>query len=592
MIHSVRANQPGFKSVDFKPGLNVVLADRTLESTRKDSRNGLGKTTLIEIIHFGLGANPKRGEGLLSESLDGWEFSVELSLRRGRVLVSRNTEKPSQFFLEGDLTGWPLKIERETRRPFVTMGDWRSILGEEMFGLSDAESGQFGPSFRSLISYFVRRSPDAFSTPFEHYRKQLEWDKQVHNAFLLGLSWKDAADFQIVKDQENSLGALKKAARTGAIKGLVGTTGELEAERVRLHEEVARSGQALETFRVHPQYAEIQERANRLTSEIHKLTNENVSDTRLLRFYEASVGGVQQADQYDVAQIYEEAGLVLGESVRRRLEDVRNFHEKLISNRASFLQAEIEAIRRRTADRDAALARLIDERAADLETLRTHGALDEHTRLQQNHIAKVALLKDLEVQIQNARKIEEGSSALRIEREVLLQRSRRDYDERREQRQRAIQLFNEHSQALYQAPGRLVIDVYPGGFKFSVEIERSASHGVSKMKVYCYDLTLAQLWPGTSDQREPRPAALAGRRGPGFLIHDSTIYEGVDERQVALALEHAARVSTDEGFQYICALNSDSIPQREFSPNFDLNQFVRLRLTDATPDGSLLGMRF
>jgi uncharacterized protein YydD (DUF2326 family) len=56
MIRKVSANQSSFRTVEFNPGFNIVIAERTKESTRKDSRNGLGKTTLVEIIDFCLGS--------------------------------------------------------------------------------------------------------------------------------------------------------------------------------------------------------------------------------------------------------------------------------------------------------------------------------------------------------------------------------------------------------------------------------------------------------------------------------------------------------------------------------------------------------
>jgi len=89
---------------------------------------------------------------------------------------------------------------------------------------------------------------------------------------------------------------------------------------------------------------------------------------------------------------------------------------------------------------------------------------------------------------------------------------------------------------------------------------------------------LAQLWA----QRDP---------APNLLIHDSTLFDGVDERQVALALELVARESEQLNFQYICTLNSDMIPRTEFSPEFDFDSFVRLRLTD-DEGGNLLGVEF
>lgn len=40
----------------FHAGLNVLLSDRTAGSTDKQTRNSAGKTSLIEVIHFLLGA--------------------------------------------------------------------------------------------------------------------------------------------------------------------------------------------------------------------------------------------------------------------------------------------------------------------------------------------------------------------------------------------------------------------------------------------------------------------------------------------------------------------------------------------------------
>ena len=73
---------------------------------------------------------------------------------------------------------------------------------------------------------------------------------------------------------------------------------------------------------------------------------------------------------------------------------------------------------------------------------------------------------------------------------------------------------------------------------------------------------------------------------------DSTIFDGVDERQRAEALELAARESLAHGFRYICTLNSDYVPRNEFSTGFQIEDFIHLRLTDADPAGCLLGVRF
>ena len=46
------------------------------------------------------------------------------------------------------------------------------------------------------------------------------------------------------------------------------------------------------------------------------------------------------------------------------------------------------------------------------------------------------------------------------------------------------------------------------------------------------------------------------------------------------------------GFHYICTLNSDDVPRNEFSPGFRIEDYIRLRLTDADVAGCLIGVRF
>jgi len=576
VIRAVRANQASFKAVTFTDGFNVIVADRTTTSTAKDSRNGLGKTTLLEIIHFCLGG---RGDGLRVPQLQGWVFELELVARGMPIRVWRSIDKPGTVTIRAETSAWPIQPGGRVGDEALSVADWNKVLGWLDFGLPTESDEPYEPSFRSLISYFIRKGRDAYSQPFVHHSKQQEWDKQVNTTFLLGLAYDDAMKWQRLKDKEKLLQTLRQAARTGVMRGMLGSVGELEAEKVRLDSEISASAERLAKFQVLPEYRAIREGANRLTEEMHALVNENVADDRLASFYERSIQEEHAPGQEALLEVYKGAGIALPDVVIRRFEDVEAFHHRLIANRRDFLAAEIGRLRRAIAEREDSIRTKSDERAEQLLVLQTHGALEEYTELQRAHTQLVAKMSDLEIQIGNLKRFESGQSSVKIEKEVLQQDARRDYDDRHRQREKAIALFNENSEALYSAPGNLVINVGPNGFKFDVEIQRSGSQGVSSMKVFCYDLMLARLWA----DRTPSPR---------LLVHDSTIFDGVDERQVAHAVVLAAKESTRAGFQYICMMNSDSVPTREFPANFDLSPFVRLRLTDATEDGGLLGFRF
>ena len=124
-----------------------------------------------------------------------------------------------------------------------------------------------------------------------------------------------------------------------------------------------------------------------------------------------------------------------------------------------------------------------------------------------------------------------------------------------------------------------MIDIGDTGYKYQVEIERSGSEGIEKMKIFCFDLALLQLQQKTTGRID-------------FLIHDTLMFDAVDTRQRARALELAAQVTNDIDTQYICTMNSDMVPRSDFGEKFDFDQYVRLILTDTSPSGSLLGIRF
>ena len=60
MIHTITSDLDGFKALTFAPGLNILLAEKSADATDRQSRNGAGKTSFVELIHFMFGGNAKR----------------------------------------------------------------------------------------------------------------------------------------------------------------------------------------------------------------------------------------------------------------------------------------------------------------------------------------------------------------------------------------------------------------------------------------------------------------------------------------------------------------------------------------------------
>jgi uncharacterized protein YydD (DUF2326 family) len=586
MIRCVRANKTSFRSVEFQPGFNVVLADKTEKSGRKDSRNGAGKSLLVEIIHFCLGGNA--GTSLKKKALADWRFTVDLNIAGADLSVTRGLDHPARVEVHGDAAFMP-------RRQLVIIPggslemkstEWAQLLGEVTFGLpSDEKQQPFTPRFRSLFPFFARSGREAFASPFRHHRHTTKGEEQISNSFLLGIGWDYARQWQLLREKESLLNAYKKASEAGVAQLVPGSLGELEAERVRLEQATQRTESNLKSFKVHPEYERIEEQASALTHRIHDLANQNVTDGRLLEHFRRSMS--EEAGTADTVRAgktledaYQEAGIVLPGLVKKRLDDVKQFHHALVKGRREFLSSEVERLERDIAGRKNEIVRLDAQRASLMQVLETHGALAEYNRLQTLRQSAYGKLEEVRRRIQQLKELEEGRSQLKIQIETLRQMTRHDLDDRTPTKEEAISFFNSNSEALYDVPGNLIIEVGKNGYQFDVEIPRTGATGIENMKVFCYDLTLAQIWAGRSEH-------------PGLLLHDSPMFDGVDERQKAGAWARAKAESERLGFQYICMLNTDDIPDGDVMANLDMRDpsIVRTILTDR-PEGCLLGIRF
>lgn len=587
MLHSLSCDRPYFKTIEFKPGFNVILADRKTEASEKDSRNGLGKSTLIEIIQFCLGGN--KGETLQKPQLKNWSFTLKLDLNGEKYSVTRNTDNSNDIIIDGDCSSWPIEptFDSEVGNKILSRNDWNEVLGSLMFDLQPNYQYKYNPTFRSLISYFARKNghSGAFLSPFQHFKNQLEWDKQVNNAFLLGLGWEFAAKLQELKDQGVLLSDIKKGleeAKPGSTPVLFNVlghnSGELESLKIRLQDQIEKEKTQLDTFRVVPQYEEIEKEANQITVDTHELVNRNISDKLLIEYYEANLKEEVDAEPSRIKNLYEEAGIIFTENITKSISDVLLFHKNVVANRKEYLQLEIQKIKQKIADRKKQIDDLTSRRSELLLALKAGGALQEWTELQNNHQTAVAQLKDVSNKLENLKKFEQGQSSITVDQELIKRNAKQDLNERKSQREAAILAFNNYSKALYSVPGTLSIDFTKTGFKFNVDIERSGSQGIDCMKIFCYDLVLAKLWAKKEE-------------GQIFLIHDSLLFDSVDERQKAAALQLAASESEKEKFQYICTMNSDNVPRNEFR-DFNFDKYVIKTFTDASERGGLLGIRF
>ncbi|MCY4466346.1 MAG: DUF2326 domain-containing protein [Chloroflexi bacterium] len=594
MISQVEANIHTFRSVKFTEGFNVVVADRTTESAERDTRNGLGKTLLLDIIRFCLGEDKQNLAVLRAGELRELEFTLALDRDNSVLSLTRSIKRPGKVAVH-TVSDWfdeyigssnviqssnkNLLLDSLPESHNMSIEDLRQSLGKAWYALQPESDVKYHPEFGDTLKYEIRR--DVFDDPFKC--KENQFGRSIHlcNTFLLDLDWRLASQWQELAQLESEVRNKKRSLQDN-IEGLPldsTTLGELEAERDRLQNQVDSFAAQLNSFEVHPQYAEIENEANDLTGKIHDLKNRAVQLKRLIAFHERSIALDEPAADSRVIELYEAAGAQLPAMTAKRLKDVQAFHVQITRNRREFLRDERQRLEQELDANGQQTEVLSNRRAELLAVINTHGAIDEYAKLTQLYRERDDRLKAITERIETLKLVDEEIGSISTERIQLQAQARRDLDQS-ETIKLARRIFSSNSEALYKTPGNLIVDIdLDKGYQFRVDIRRSGSTGINKMKTFFYDLTRAEL--------------LSQRRlGPGFLIHDSSMFADADERQVARALELAERKSRECGFQYIACLNSDQVLHDEFSKSFEIDSYVRLRLTDDSPAGSLLGMRF
>ncbi|MFF3014022.1 ABC-three component system protein [Streptomyces sp. NPDC057939] len=581
MLRRLSADDPRFRTVEFRPGLNLLVAEAHAGAARTDSRNGTGKSSLVELLHFTLGARAGKGALPTRPELRNTRFTLTMDWPgQGDLLrVSRRGAQPGIVLT--DLPGaaedgglFEVRVRREMPVP-----EWTTRIESDLFRLPADHPGVSG---RALLSLLVRRvGSHAFNDPVRTYPQQSAAEAAANLAYLLGLDWRLASGYRDIAAREATRRQLRSAMNDPTWNQVVGTTADLRGKIIVAEGDVDRLRRQISAFQVVPAYEELQRRADELDQRVRSLPEQDVIDRRNLAVLRRAVDEAVDPDTAYVDAVYRELGVTLPSRVHRSFEDVRGFHASIVRNRRRYLAEEITETEARLAERERERARLGEQLTAALTELRDGGALDGLTALQQLLAQKQAALEALRKQHETAQFMEASQREITAKRVELQEALEVDLEERGEQTREATWLFSRFARRLYgqDRDAYLTIRAGTSSLEITAHVDSRDSVGINKMVIFCLDLAAAVL-------------AHRHGRGPDFLVHDSHLFDGVDDRQVTEALRLASEVADEEGLQYVVTFNSDKLERARLG-GFDPSPYViEPRLEDTYEEGGLFGFHF
>jgi uncharacterized protein YydD (DUF2326 family) len=356
---------------------------------------------------------------------------------------------------------------------------------------------------------------------------------------------------------------------------------------IDLEERIKQLELQLSEYQIAEDYESIRDEADQLTAQIQEKHNQKVLIDNALQSIQKSLALKPDVDSQRIIGLYTQAQMEIPEILKKRIEDIQLFHQRLVTDRIRRLYEEQKRFEQERSKIDKEIILLGKQKDQRMQYLGTHGAFEEYDALRSK-------LADLKVKLKKLQEYKELSDAhkarlsevkLQLQKENLaaLEHLRHDFHSIVDGN---IKVFRSLAQEFYDnKPAGINVRVNEGDnmlrYDIEAEIRHDGSGGIQEVKIFCFDWTLL-LQQYNHKMR--------------FIVHDSPIVAEADPRQIAIMLKTAQRYATSGNFQYILTINEkDMQAATERMESLDIETIfnaktIKLELTDESDESRLLGI--
>ncbi|MCX6237034.1 MAG: DUF2326 domain-containing protein, partial [Bacteroidia bacterium] len=536
---------------------------------KKGTYNSTGKSLLIFLIHFCLGASESNE---LKEKLPDWEFYLDIEIGDLLYTITRNT--------------WNQKIIKLNDKEFKINEFTDFIQSKVFFNIPDKFKYL---SFRSLINRFIRPQKASYDTYNCFLKEEKPYQEILNNCFLLGLNIEKIDNKREIREEwdktkDSKSNIEKDPVMQEFFKG-DSENKKIDIEIITLEKKLQQLSSNISNFKVAEDYDYIKKEADKISSNLAQHKNQRTIITLAIKNILRSLEIKSDIKANDIKKLYEEANVLLSDSIKKRFEEVENFNRKLLSNRQARLLEERKKFEKQLSEIESRIQKLGQLEDEKLYLLKSTGSLEEYAKLNEQHsqfqvkFEKLRSYKDLIDQYKS--KIDEIKEKLAKENKETNEYLRKS----KALQTRNIQVFSSFAEQFYANKSAGVIIENDEGdnqnrFKIEATIDSDSGDGVNNVKIFCFDWTLLKNQNNHHLQ---------------FIFHDSRLISEIDPRQIATMFQIAFFNSNEYGFQYIISANQKELDaiKAEFSveeyQKYIENNIVE-ELTDNSDAGKLLGI--
>lgn len=575
-----------FQEVEFIDGVNFIFGKKDETNDPKNSLNGIGKSTFLDLVDFCLLASFQKDHSprlySFKKVLEEYEITLEVEIDGENYTLTRGFKNPNEVRF-GTQTG---KIEN------FQVKDLRQKLFDLVFKNESYDGRTSNKWFRKFIPFFLkiqRPKKDRFVDPVAYLPEASVVELIQYHLFLLGINNEAAFrnfDIQsILKRKEPAMREIKKLIEE--MYGLKNIS-QVSNEVTRIRKDINGLEKAVSAFKLQSTYDDAQMRANEITGKIKENVYSNFSDRRKIDSYEESYKIKTDLDTKRVKRIYSELSAELGVAIKNTLDEAILFRKKLAESRESFIENEIKNLKKTISSRESEIEKLESERAEIFNFLAAREAIKDLTEAFYAIGEKKNRLNELESKIKVYEDLEKEKAELKVA-ESSLEKEILDFLVSIKSQVEEIRLvFGEIYDAVYpenKDESMFSITASPSSdAKIAIDVAFPAMHskGRNQGRILIYDLCVLFN------------AIRTNLPGPKFLVHDG-IFDGMDKAHfVALYNYLENLLSRGIRFQYIVTFNEEGTLTEKFGDTDRLTpeKIEQQAILTLTPSKKLFGRDF
>ncbi|MGZ0054185.1 DUF2326 domain-containing protein [Bacillus cereus] len=328
------------REMEFHKGINLIV-DETVSVTNKETGNNVGKTTVLKLIDFCLGADPKiiytddenkKEIDVVKNYLTNCDVSVTLVLKHDLDIETSN-----EIVIERNFQSRNKKVMRINGKNFTkNQGkDFENELDRLIIG----ERKENKPTFRQIIAHSIRYNDDRINKTLKvlsAYTSLAEYETLY--LYLFGISIADRSKIlkKISTEKEFKKRIEKKQSKN-----------ELELSLALINDTIARLERKKTTLNINYDYENDLNNLNNIKYQISnissKITELSLRKKIIIEAEEELRANKSDIDLQQLKRIYNQASENMS-NIQKTFEELVDYHNKMLVEKIRFITQDIPNI--------------------------------------------------------------------------------------------------------------------------------------------------------------------------------------------------------------------------------------------------------